>query len=334
MMTVGVVLIGRNEGLRLQASIASVLQEAERSDLHLEVVYVDSGSTDDSVAFARSKGLTVVQLDMSIPFTAGRARNEGFAALNASGQAPDYVQFIDGDCQLESGWLNTAVNYLEANENAAVVCGVRREIHPRDSVYNMLCHLEWDAAKGDIGACGGDFMIRTKAMDAVGGFNPNVVAGEEPELCFRLRQLQWKITRLDQPMTHHDAAMTKLDQWFKRSLRSGHAYAQVHDMHGHLPEHIYRRQLISILFWGLAVPVGTLVMGFWSSSVSLISLLAYGYLSFKQIGYAQRTWQVPQQDAIAYAIHIVAGKLPSALGVLKYYRRKLQGDSFEIIEYK
>ena len=101
MTTVGVVLIGRNEGLRLQASIASVLQEAEHSNLHLEVVYVDSGSTDGSVAFARSKGLTVVQLDMSIPFTAARARNEGFAALNAGAQAPDYVQFIDGDCQLE-----------------------------------------------------------------------------------------------------------------------------------------------------------------------------------------------------------------------------------------
>mgnify|MGYP000406078157 CR=1 FL=1 len=334
MTTVGVVLIGRNEGLRLQASIASVLQEAEHSDLHLQVVYVDSGSTDDSVSFARSKGLTVVELDMSIPFTAGRARNEGLAALQSSGQTPDYVQFIDGDCQLEPGWLDAAAEHLEANKNVAVVCGVRREIHPRDSVYNMLCHLEWDAAKGDIDACGGDFMIRAEAMTAAGGFNPTVVAGEEPELCFRLRQSQWKITRLDQSMTHHDAAMTTLDQWFKRSVRSGHAYAQVHDIHGHLPEHIYRRQLVSILFWGLAVPAGTLVLGFWSASMWLIALLAYGYLGFKQVGYAQRTWQIPQQDAIAYAIHIVAGKLPSALGVLKYYRRKLQGHSFEIIEYK
>ena len=71
----GVVVIGRNEGQRLARCLQS---QAERTD---SVVYVDSGSTDGSVALAQSLGVQVLALDPRTPFTAARARNEGFAAL-------------------------------------------------------------------------------------------------------------------------------------------------------------------------------------------------------------------------------------------------------------
>ena len=86
---VAAVVIGRNEGARLVASLASLGGVGR-------VVYVDSGSTDNSLQAARVHGAQVVALDMSRPFTAARARNAGTAALDDP--APAFVQFLDGDC--------------------------------------------------------------------------------------------------------------------------------------------------------------------------------------------------------------------------------------------
>ena len=61
-------------GLRLKRCLASLATGGP-------VVYVDSGSTDGSDAVrARESGADVIELDMSIPFTAARARNAGFSA--------------------------------------------------------------------------------------------------------------------------------------------------------------------------------------------------------------------------------------------------------------
>ena len=73
---IGVVVIGRNEGQRLERCLRSLAQGADK------VMYVDSGSTDGSLQLAANLGVEVLALDMSTPFTAARARNEGFAALH------------------------------------------------------------------------------------------------------------------------------------------------------------------------------------------------------------------------------------------------------------
>ena len=65
---VSVVVIGRNEGERLKRCLASLATDSTC------IVYVDSGSSDGSVDHARKSGVDVVELDLSIPFTAARAR--------------------------------------------------------------------------------------------------------------------------------------------------------------------------------------------------------------------------------------------------------------------
>ena len=50
-------------------------------------------------------------------------------------------------------------------------------------------------------ACGGDALMRTAALAEVGGYDPNLIAGEEPELCVRLRAAGWQIYTLDREMT-------------------------------------------------------------------------------------------------------------------------------------
>src|SRR5207253_10942968 len=105
------------------------------------LVYVDSGSSDGSVAAARAIGAAVVELDMNIPFTAARARNEGFAQLMKIAPASEFVQFVDGDCEIVPGWLERAVATLAGEQRLAVVAGRRRERHPEASAYNRLCDI-------------------------------------------------------------------------------------------------------------------------------------------------------------------------------------------------
>jgi GT2 family glycosyltransferase len=169
------------------------------------------------------------------PFTAARARNEGLARLLEGGPL-DYVQFIDGDCALQPGWIDTAQAFLDENPQAAVVHGRRRERYPEATVYNQLCDWEWDRPPGQAISCGGDAMMRVAAFQAVGGYDPHLIAGEEPELCVRLRAAGWQIWCLDAEMTLHDAAMTRFGQYWRRARRAGHAYAEGAAMHGAPPE--------------------------------------------------------------------------------------------------
>ncbi len=216
MSTLGVVVIGRNEGDRLRRCLASL------EPAGVPVVYVDSGSADGSPATARGLGVEVVELDPVRPFSAGRARNEGFERCLQRHPDTKFVMFVDGDCEVVPGWLDRAEAELTARPELAVVCGRRRELHPERSVYNRLADLEWDTPVGLAPACGGDALFRVADFQAVGGFDPTAKAGEEPELCQRLRQSGRQIARIDAEMTRHDLNMTRFAEWWRRQLRVGY----------------------------------------------------------------------------------------------------------------
>lgn len=240
--SLGFVVIGRNEGARLAACLASVLRHTS------SVIYVDSGSTDDSVALARDHGVPVVELDASIKFTAARARNSGVDALRRRVRNLTYVHFIDGDCELVDGWVETAMAVLREQRDLAAVCGRRKERYPERSPYNHLCDKEWNTPVGIAPTTGGDALFRLKPFLTVGGFSDELIAGEEPDLCHRLRQSGWQIRRIDRDMTIHDAAMTHFRQWWQRNRRSGYATAEALVRRG---DGGLRRQVISNMVWSL-----------------------------------------------------------------------------------
>lgn len=243
MNDIGIVVIGRNEGNRLKISLLSAIGE------NTTVVYVDSGSTDDSVQIAHSLGASVVELDMSIPFTAARARNAGFSHLLQIEPDIKFVQFVDGDCELIAGWLESAKAELIAQPNVVAVCGKLRERYPERSVYNTLCNIEWDTPVGVTSACGGIAMMRVSAFKQAGGFNPNLIAGEEPELCIRMRRNDGIILRINTDMAWHDADIIRFSQWWKREIRNGHAYAEGMWMHGSSRERHWVRESFRAWLW-------------------------------------------------------------------------------------
>ena len=299
-MNVGLVAIGRNEGQRLRAC----LESGRAQDLAL--VYVDSNSTDDSVALAKSLGAEVIELDLSVPFTAARARNEGAARLLQMCPTIEFIQFVDGDCELRADWIAKALSKFGAKPRAAIVCGRRRERFPEASAYNAIANMEWDTPVGNSLSSGGDALIRRTAFEEVGGYNPAVIAGEEPEMCVRLRHLGWEIWRIDAEMTLHDAAITRFGQWWKRTIRGGHAYAEGFHRHGAPPELFNRREVISNYVWAIAWPLWPL-------------------LWFKIYRSSQ---------SARYATFTTLAKWPMALGQLKFHWHRLRGKKSQIIEYK
>ncbi len=318
---VGIVVIGRNEGARLERCLVSL------ADLGLPCVYVDSGSTDGSIAAARRAGAIAVELDLTIPFTAARARNEGFAALKAAHPGVAFVQFIDGDCELAAGWIEAARAFLDTHPDVAIVCGRRRERFPERSLYNRMCDIEWNTPIGEAQACGGDCLARADAFATVGGFRNSLIAGEEPDLCLRLKDAGRRIWRIDHEMTLHDAAILTFGQWWRRSVRAGHAFAEVSSLH---PERDFpwHRNVKSALVWtGLAG--ASLVATLWNWRAAVVALL----FPVQIFRIAQRQ-RVNGKPDYGYGTLILVGKIAEAVGILKFYINRLRRKENTLIEYK
>ncbi len=322
----GIVVIGRNEGVNLERCLTAIRDVPSQN-----IVYVDSGSTDGSVDLVKGMNINVIELDTSIPFSAGRARNEGLNYLLNKDPGIQYVQFIDGDCILDRAWLAKGINFLQAHESYAIVAGRVREAFPDKSFYNFLCDIEWDTPAGDVDSCGGIFLARVDAFNAVGGFNQTVVAGEEPELCFRLRRCCWKIYRLQDNMAVHDAAMFKFSQWFFRMMRGGHAYAQVFWLHGWRSPYFCLKNCARIWFWTFGVIVGVICLSYFWGLLSLLLLTVY-FLSFIRMSILSYRRFSDVKTTCLYVFFLMLGKWPQVIGQILFFKRLIFKQHIKIVE--
>lgn len=315
---VGVVVIGRNEGPRLLQCLRSVEEFRSRA------VYVDSGSSDDSTAIARAHGFSVVSLDPGPPFTAARARNAGLAYLLESYRGLRFVQFLDGDCLLQTNWILIGTDFLERDPQIAVVFGRRRELYPERSTFNALCDDEWDGAAGEVRECGGDILARVDALRMAGGYCEHLIAGEEPEMCVRLRALGLRIWRLSEEMSLHDANLLTLRQWWRRTARAGHAYMQVYLIHRTSRHTIWGRNLIRAFFWSMLLPATATATIFIHPGIAAIGFVYP--LQLIRLKRRQKSW--------AQALYSLLGKFAEAQGALHFLGRRMAGERPILIEYK
>ncbi len=316
---IGVIAIGRNEGERLKQCLRSV-------PAGIPIVYVDSASSDGSADFARSIGAVVIELDLAIPFTAARARNAGRDHMLRDWPMLKYVQFVDGDCELEPGWLDAAARFLDAEPAVAAVCGRRRERYPERSFYNQMCDDEWNTAIGAAESCGGDAMIRASALAQVRGYDPAIIAGEEPELCHRLRDMGWRVWRIDCPMTIHDADMHRPRQWWLRTVRSGFGYAQVwQTTRTGMNPPLYGRQIASALLWTVGIVVLSLATAL---IVGPAGLVAGPLLWLLQLA------RLARRSGVRRGGHLLVGKMAETIGILRYALSRLARRKQGAIFYK
>lgn len=326
----GVVVIGRNERPRLAAALAGI--DAAVSCL----VYVDSGSTDGSAELAESMAVAVLRLDPATPFSAARARNEGFVWLAARHPGLSLVQFLDGDCVLDANWLASAQSAFAGHAQYGIVVGQLVERHPEQSIYNRLCALEWKGPAGELaqwGEIGGIMAVRPAVFTQLNGFNTTIIAGEDSEFGVRVGLAGFKVVRLAAAMATHDADMHRFGQWWQRSVRAGHAIGQRYAANGHTAARDGAKERRSIGFWGLVMPGAGLLLAWPTGGLSLAALaLAYGYLFSRIARYKIKNGE-GWADSVLYSIFTVAGKWANAMGLLKYQISRRRGQ-FSIIEHK
>lgn len=331
-------VIGRNEGERLKRCIESMQRQPVDP-----IAYVDSGSTDGSIEYARSRGVVTVELDLSRPFTMGRARNAGFRELMSHAPHLEYVQFVDGDCEVDDGWVSHARAWLQAHPETAAICGYLRERQPHFSLYNHVFDMELRGPLGSIDACGGVAMYRARDFEASCGFNERMIAGEEPELCARLRRAGRAIWRIPVPMALHDADMHTFRQWWTRAIRCGYAYADGFAIQRRSAGRHNLREVMRCLVWGAAAPIacvaglliGLIIPGADVVALAAFSLLALAWLKIGSGSYrSRRSLGDSRGDSALYAAACVVAKVPEALGVMKFAGQRLAGRSPQLIEYR
>lgn len=327
--SLGVVVIGRNEGDRLEACLESL----SKAPL---LIYVDSGSTDGSLQIAQKKGVAAKSLPSDTPFTAARARNSGIRRLISRQNDLEFIQTVDGDCTIAPEWFEIAVSFLRANPAVSTVFGRLRERNPDASVYNRVCDDEWNVRIGEAESCGGIALHRANALIATGSFDESLVAGEEPDLCLRLKNAGWSVWRIDAEMGTHDAAILRFGQWWRRSVRAGFAYAEHIWRHRSKSLSTWKAQVVRFTVWGIVWPIAivSLLLAFaafgWPLTWPLFLLFAYP-LQFFRIWYRERERQALAMKLASLA---VIGKFAEAHGALKFLSLALINRSSKIIEYK
>jgi GT2 family glycosyltransferase len=329
----GVVVIGRNEGDRLARCFRSLTHR------DVAVVYVDSGSADDSIRTARVNGIEVVELDRSAPFSAARARNVGHQQLVELNPKMRFVQFVDGDCEICHGWLAHGLELLRSRPDVAVVAGTVRERYPDASIYNRLGDFEWNSnAFGEVSDVGGVFMIRREAFESIGGFDASVRAGEEPELCQRLRRCGWRLLRLNHDMALHDLAITRFADWWTRHARNGYGALDVANRFG-VPG--FARMTHRARFWSgwlLLAIAATLLTALTPNLVggAVAFLLISSIWLVHSLRIVMRTWQKghPLKIAIAYSFYTMVSYWPQMIGQIRYWMDRRMRRASRLIEYR
>lgn len=313
---IGIVVIGRNEAVNLKRCFQSL------AHINTPKVYVDSASTDQSLAIAKSfEGIQTIVLTNNFPLTAARGRNEGFFHLTHQFPSIEYVQFIDGDCHLEEGWLEAAKAKMEENKDVGLVNGILKELNPTLSPFKQVTALEWEMPSGEVNASGGNCFVRTKVFRELGGFNIEIPAAEDTEFCLRLRLRGWKIWHLHRPMAVHDTRVVTFLDFCKRSRRTGYAFSHVAWLHRHSPEKLFFRENLSTIFYGGILPLLSFGLAYWTGGYSLLLLFLYPLLLLKIYYSARKTWD--HSDAWLYAASCVIAKFPGFIGSCQFYLTKI-----------
>jgi GT2 family glycosyltransferase len=176
-------------------------------------------------------------------------------------------------------------------------------------------------------------MFRASVLRVVGGYDPTLIAGEEPELCLRIRRLGFKVLRIDAEMTWHDAAMTSFRQFLKRAQRTGYAYAEGAARYGAAPERHWVREQRNGLFWGIGLPAFILLSAPFTRGASTLLLAGYGASMLRTRRHLLRRGFSPD-DASLYATFCTLSKFAECAGQATYWFRRITKQKQVLIEYK
>ncbi len=200
MRLLSVIIITRNESKKIAQHIESVLQATAHLD-DVEIVLVDSASTDGTPGIARQYPLKVIEIPSDAFFSPAAGRCIGMQHSNSQ-----YIYFLDGDMQLDANWFNTALPMIEANPMLAAIAGKCHEISFNEQGHQVSKEqdrFEVGEQTQDVRHLGQSVLYRRAVLEQVGGFNPYLSNEEELELGLRISAAGYQLQRIPVPMTVH-----------------------------------------------------------------------------------------------------------------------------------
>ena len=314
---IDIVIIGLNAEKTLKKCIESIYNQ-EYDKGKIRIIYVDGGSNDRSLEIAKEMNVEFINLNLKYP-TPGRQRNEGWKYGKS-----EFIQFLDSDTEIDKNWLKNALPFMEKEEVGAVF-GNRMEKYPENSTYNFIGNLEWNPPNGEVDFFGGDVLVKREVLKKTLGYNDQLIAGEDPECAYRFKKEGYKIIKIDYLMTWHDLAMYTLKQYWKRSYRSGHAFAEIHFMH----KDVWKQELKRILLRGglsLILFFSGLILSYKNSEYLLILILGIFVLIRPRLSltkYFKEQMGIGEEDSKLYAWHASFVVVPQLFGVFRFYLGRL-----------
>ena len=130
-------------------------------------------------------------------------------------------------------------------------------------------------------------------------------------------------------MTRHDAAITRFNQWWVRTVRSGYAYAEVSRLHKHSKFRIFAENVRRAVIWAGLIPLG-IIFGVLFHPAAAVGILVYP-LQILRMAFRR---DYAQSASWINAFFTLVGKFPELQGILKFQARRLSGRSIPPIEYK
>jgi glycosyltransferase involved in cell wall biosynthesis len=311
------VVIGYNEGLTLQGCLESI-RSADLKNIAYEVIYIDGGSRDESIKIAETCG--VDQLHGGDRHRKA-AENRNLGAKFAKG---NFIQFLDGDMKINREWVAKAFAFINENAIVASVCGYINE--SGNGFFKRVLEIDWFHSPGEVKYCGGAALWRREPFLKAGGFPEGVSYGEEPYLCWRIRnEMEMKIVLLNQQMVIHDLGFSGVRDYWRRNIRCGETYSEIASLCINSSDKLYLKETISNFSWGaLALVCLTLLFIGHNWLRFLIVIGAALVLARKSIQTFQKNHDLCV--SMVYAFHIYFSKLPLALGGLIWWFRSSKQD--------
>jgi glycosyltransferase involved in cell wall biosynthesis len=304
-MDISFVVIGYNEAASLGACLASIRQ-ADLGNLSWEVIYVDGGSRDHSRRIAETEGVHKLLGDEK---RRRAAENRNLGIQHARG---DFIQLLDGDMALAPDWPGSALDFFRATPDAAAVCGNLKETNP--SLLFQALQIDWRQSPGEIAACGGAAMWRREVLLQAGGFPEFVTYGEEPYLCWRVRnELGKKIYYLDQLMAFHDLDYRGIGDYWQRNVRVGESYAEIAALCLDTTDKLWFKEAVLNLLWSIVYIFSALFLFFAPLPIRVLIVLVF-FLVLSRKLLQLMTSGHPPAVSFMYTAHLYGSKLPIAWG--------------------
>lgn len=209
-----------NEAKCIEKTIDSIQQQI--ADYPHKIIVADSLSTDNTQQLASAKGVTVVSLTQPVDRCCGVGHQLGY--LYSEGE---YLLLMDGDMELEKGFIDNAITFLETHPEYAGVAGtVEMDDAANYEFKSRKQRLHEIYPIGDCDHLGGGGLYRRVAIEKIGYLtNRNLHAFEEAELGMRLIHAGYKLHRLDVPYFSHTSHNISTFKLLMYRWRSGYSQA-------------------------------------------------------------------------------------------------------------